>query len=78
MRYKMEMILSIPFIAGFIAWYIHLGLLENSPTQYPEQLYRQKGFTLYCIFCGVVLQLLLFADFPFLYKLFESTIPNVQ
>ncbi len=26
MRYKMEMILSIPFIAGFIAWYIHLGL----------------------------------------------------
>lgn len=78
MRYKMEMILSIPFIAGFIAWYIHLGFLDNSPTQYPEQLYRQKGFTLYCIFCGVVLQLLLFADVPFLYKLFESTIPTVQ
>jgi len=78
MRYKMEMILSIPFIAGFIAWYIHLGFLENSPTQYPEQLYRQKGFTVYCIFCGIVLQLLLFADVPFLYKLFESTIPTVQ
>ncbi len=46
MRYKMEMILSIPFIAGFIAWYIHLGFLENSPTQYPEQLYLQKGFIL--------------------------------
>ncbi len=77
MRYKMEMILSIPFIAGFIAWYIHLGFLENSPTQYPEQLYKQKGFTIYCIFCGIVLQLLLFADFPFLYKLFESTIPKL-
>lgn len=77
MRYKMEMILSIPFIAGFIAWYIHLGLLENSPTQYPEQLYLQKGFTMYCIFCGVILQLLLFAEFPFLYRLFESTIPNL-
>ena len=78
MRYKMEMILSIPLIAGFIAWYIHLGFLENSPTQYPEQLYRQKGFTLYCVFCGVILQLLLFADFPFLYDLFESTVPNIQ
>jgi decaprenyl-phosphate phosphoribosyltransferase len=77
MRYKMEMILSIPFIAGFIAWYIHLGFLENSPTQYPEQLYLQKGFTIYCIFCGVILQLLLFANFPFLYKLFESTIPKL-
>ena len=78
MRYKMELILSIPFIAGFIAWYIHLGMLENSPTQYPEQLYKQKGFTLYCIFCGVILQLLLFAEFPLLYELFESTIPAVQ
>jgi len=77
MRYKMEMILSIPLIAGFIAWYIHLGFLENSPTQYPEQLYRQKGFTMYCIFCGIVLQLLLFVDFPFLYELFESTIPKL-
>ena len=77
MRYKMEMILSIPFIAGFIAWYIHLGFLENSPTQYPEQLYLQKGFTIYCILCGIILQLLLFADFPFLYKLFESTIPKL-
>jgi len=77
MRYKMEMILSIPLIAGFIAWYIHLGFLENSPTQYPEHLYRQKGFTIYCIFCGIVLQLLLFVDLPFLYKLFEPTIPGI-
>ncbi len=77
MRYKMEMILSIPFIAGFIAWYIHLGFLENSPTQYPEQLYLQKGFTIYCVCCGIILQLLLFADFPFLYILFESTIPKL-
>jgi decaprenyl-phosphate phosphoribosyltransferase len=78
MRYKMEMILSIPLIAGFIAWYIHLGLLENSPTQYPELLYRQKGFTSYCLFCGMVMQLLLFAHFPWLYELFESTVQSMQ
>jgi 4-hydroxybenzoate polyprenyltransferase len=75
MRYKMELILSIPLIAGFIAWYIHLGFLENSPTQYPELLYKQKGFTLYCVFCGIVLQLLLFVDLPLLYRIFHSTIP---
>jgi 4-hydroxybenzoate polyprenyltransferase len=78
MRYKMEMILSIPLIAGFVAWYIHLGFLENSPTQYPELLYKQKGFTLYCVFCGVVLQLLLFVDLPVLYRIFHSTIQTVQ
>ncbi|HFQ88943.1 MAG TPA: prenyltransferase, partial [Desulfobulbus sp.] len=58
-RYRMELILSIPLIAGFIAWYIHLGFLENSPTQYPEHLYRQRGFLLYCILCGTVLLALL-------------------
>jgi 4-hydroxybenzoate polyprenyltransferase len=78
MRYKMEMILSTPLIAGFIAWYIHLGLLENSPTQYPELLYKQKGFTLYCFLCGIVMQLLLFTNFPILHKLFESTIATIQ
>lgn len=78
MRYKMEMILSTPLIAGFIAWYIHLGLLDNSPTQYPELLYKQRGFTLYCLFCGMIMQLLLFANFPWLYELFESTVSSMQ
>jgi len=74
MRYKMELILSTPLIAGFIAWYIHLGFLDDSPAQYPEKLYRQKGFTLYCLLCGLVMQLLIFVDIPILYKIFESTI----
>ena len=78
MRYKMELILSIPLIAGFIAWYIHMGFLEDSPAQYPELLYKQKGFTAYCLLCGIVLQLLLFVDIPYLYRMFESTIPGVQ
>ncbi len=74
MRYKMELILAIPLIAGFVAWYIHLGFLKDSPTQYPELLYKQKAFTLYCCICGLVMQLLLFVDVPILYKIFHSTI----
>ncbi len=73
-RYRMELILSIPLIAGFIAWYIHLGFLENSPTQYPEHLYRQRGFLLYCILCGTVLLALLFIPVPMLHELFQPTI----
>lgn len=74
MRYRMELILSIPLIAGFIAWYIHLGFLENSPTQYPELLYKQKGFVVYCLMVGCLIQVLLFTDIPILYDLFKSTI----
>jgi len=75
-RYRMELILSIPLIAGFIAWYIHLGFLENSPTQYPEHLYKQQGFLIYCILCGTVLFALLFIPVPHLHEFFQPTIPQ--
>lgn len=78
MRYKMELILSIPLVAGFMAWYIKLGFIENSPAQYPELLYKQKGFTIYCVICGIVFPLLLFVDFPLLYTIFESTMQTAH
>jgi len=74
MRYKMELLLSIPAIAGFMAWYIHLGFLENSPAQNPEKLYRQKHFVMYCFFCISLVLSLLFIDLPLLHTIFESTI----
>lgn len=74
MRYKMELLLSIPAIAGFMAWYIHLGFLDNSPTQNPEKLYTQKSFVVYCFFCISLVLSLLYIDIPALHDLFESTI----
>lgn len=74
MRYRMELIVAIPLIAGFIAWYIQLGLLQNSPTQYPELLYKQKGFVVYCLVSAFCVQMLFFIDIPLVYQLFESTI----
>ncbi len=73
-RYRMELILSIPLIAGFVAWYIHLGFLDNSPAQYPEQLYRQRGFFWYCIFMSVAITMLFFIDVPVLHTIFKPTI----
>ncbi len=73
-RYRMELILSIPFVAGFIAWYIHLGFLEDSPTQYPEHLYKQKGFFIYCLACAAIMLALLFIPVPALYSIFQPTI----
>ncbi len=73
-RYRMELIVSIPFIAGFMAWYLNLGFLDDSPAQYPERLYKQKGFTAYCLLCGVIMLSLLFLNIPLLHKLFHPTI----
>ena len=73
-RYRIELILSIPLIAGFVAWYIHLGFLEDSPAQYPEHLYRQKGFFYYCMLCAIVMVALLFISIPVLNTIFQPTI----
>ena len=74
LRYRLELILSMPLISGFIAWYIHLGFLENSPAQNPEKLFNQHGFVAYSLLCVMVMVGLLFIDVPGLGNLFVPTI----
>lgn len=74
LRYKVELIASLPLIAGFMAWYIHLGFQEDSPTQYPEKLYQQKGFVIYTILCVVVMFALLTVDIPVIGHIFQPTV----
>jgi 4-hydroxybenzoate polyprenyltransferase len=69
-RYRMELILAVPLIAGFIAMYMRIGFLENSPAQNPERLYKQTGFMLYTALCVVVTLGLLFWDVPAIYDIF--------
>ncbi len=73
-RYHLELLLSLPFVAGFLGWYLHLGFLEDSPTQYPEKLYQQKAFVAYAFFCAVLMMTLLFIDIPGLREFFAPTI----
>jgi len=74
LRYKMELIFSIPFIGGAIAWYIKLGFKENSCTQYPEKIYKEKNFVGYLACCAIVFCGLLMVDMPWLAAFFEKTI----
>jgi len=74
LRYRVELLLSIPFIAGFVGWYIHLGFLKDSPAQYPEKLYKQTGFMLYSLSCVGIMIALLFIDIPIIGEWFQPTI----
>ena len=73
MRYQIELILGVPFVAGFLAYYLHLGFIDNSAVQYPEQLYRYKLFMAYTVACFWVLLILLFLDIPLIEKMFSQT-----
>ena len=74
MRYKIELILGIPFIAGFMAFYLYLGFLPNSPTQHPESLYKQTKFMAYTCFTSFFLIICFIIRLPILNRIFESTI----
>jgi decaprenyl-phosphate phosphoribosyltransferase len=75
MRYRLELILSVPLIAGFIAWYIHIGFKDDSPAQYPEQLYKQSGFMVFALLTIAVMGALLFIDVPVIERIFVPTMP---
>lgn len=70
-RYHLELLLGIPFGAGLLAYYMKLGLKDDSPVQNPERLYRERGFMLYVLASVVVFVLLMFIEIPALYSAFN-------
>ena len=72
----MELIIGVPFLAGFMAMYMRLGFQDNSPVQYPEKLYRQKGLVAYALLTAAVLIACLLIRIPQLSQLVEPTIPR--
>jgi 4-hydroxybenzoate polyprenyltransferase len=76
MRYRMELILSFPFIALVMAVYLSLAFKHESAAQNPEKLYRETHLILSIIVCGAAMVLLLFIDIPFLHQFFVPSIPS--
>jgi decaprenyl-phosphate phosphoribosyltransferase len=70
-RYHVELIVFIPMAAGFLAYYLKLGLQHDSPVQNPEKLYKERGFVLYAILCSILFVLLMFTHIPVLYSVFN-------
>ena len=70
-RYKIELILCAPFVAGVFAYYLRIGLKDNSPVQTPERLYKERGFLLYTLFTFVLFVLAMFMKIPALYSWFN-------
>ena len=70
-RYHVELVLFVPIAAGFFAYYLKLGLRDDSLVQHPEQLHKDRGFLLYMTLSVVLFVLLMFVHMPMLYDLFN-------
>lgn len=74
-RYHLELILSIPLIAGFFSMYLRIALKPDSAAQAPERLFKEKGLMLYLMLCVTVFVLLMFVRIQPLYQWF-NVIPS--
>jgi decaprenyl-phosphate phosphoribosyltransferase len=63
-KYRIELLLALPFVALLFAWYLHIGLKPDSAAQHPERLYLEKAFIMYVGVVVLVLGGLLYIDIP--------------
>jgi 4-hydroxybenzoate polyprenyltransferase len=70
-RYHIELIIFVPMAAGFFAYYLKLGLQDDSPAKNPEKLYKERGFLLYMTLSVALFVFLMFTHIPVLYDLFN-------
>lgn len=70
-RYKLELILIVPLVAGFVSYYMTVAFKKDSATQNPERLYREKGLMAYLLLCVVAFFVLMLVQIPALYELFN-------
>ena len=78
MRYKIELILSFPFIAWVMALYMHLAFKKDSAVQAPEKLYREPMLMISVALCSVVMIGLFFVKIPGMASFFAPTMPIVN
>lgn len=76
-RYRLELLLSLPLGAATMAVWFACAFREDSPVQRPEELWRERGVMLLVAAFAAVVTVLLFVDLPFLDGLLSPTIPSL-
>jgi 4-hydroxybenzoate polyprenyltransferase len=78
MRYRLELVLSFPFLAAVMAVYLYLGFDPGSATQNPESLHREPALMASVILCALAMAILMKVNIPALHKFFTPTMPTTQ
>lgn len=77
-KYRIELLFSLPLFAFLFSWYFHIGMKNNSTAQNPEHLYHEKYFYAYVIFLILVVCALLLLDLPFLHIFLTNSFISQQ
>jgi hypothetical protein len=64
MRYRLELILSFPFIAFIMAMYLNLAFKEDGSAQAPEKLWKETPLMLTSFLCLILMVILMNVSLP--------------
>lgn len=76
-KYKIELLLWIPFLIGLFCYYFYISFKEDSAVQKPEKLYKEKGLLIYCSLLMVTFIVLIIVDIPVLHFLGDMNIIKI-
>ena len=65
-KYRIELILFIPFMVGLFCYYFYISFAKDSAVQKPEKLYKEKGLMLYSMFLVILFIILMNVRLPWL------------
>ena len=71
-KYRIEFLLCMPFLALLFTWYLAIGMRAGSVAQNPEKLHQEKLFVAYVVALTLLIVVLFFVDMPWLDPLMES------
>lgn len=77
-KYRIELILFMPFFIGLFCYYLYLSYSEDSAVQKPEKLYHEKLLMLYCCFLIGVFSILMLVDIPELNIFSSNELINIS
>ena len=77
-KYRIELLLTIPFLALLFVWYLKIGMKHDSAAQKPEKLYQERAFMVYVLAVGVLFTSLLIVKIPWLAFLVDTHVLPVR
>jgi 4-hydroxybenzoate polyprenyltransferase len=72
MKYRIELILTLPFLCGLYCLYLKISYKDDSAVQKPEKLYKERGLMIYLLFLIMIFIALLAIDIPVLETLLDN------
>ena len=70
-KYKIELLLTLPFFIGLFCYYLYIAFKDDSPVQRVEKLYKEKFLMIYLLILIIIFIISMLINIPAL-KVFDS------